>query len=311
MITHRALRQAAGVVFIATLVVTAFATGRAQDGLRADVNVSTSAARTNAQSVGKVEKILADVCKAASDKNVSKVGRADECKLAEAGKINQTVPVIQPQVRYQPVSRGQIEQVVDAYLENRLRELPDQYRAALRQDVVDYLKANPPKDGATGKTGPPPNAAQIAPVVASYVAAHPPPAAKDGKDGTNGTNGVNGQQGAPGVSVTGASLDGCDLVFTFSNDTSVRVGPICGKDGKDGTNGTNGTNGTKGDPGRGIVSTNCVTGDGIDQDGDGTPAATDWLITYDQPDADGATSQRIDGPCRVAAGSGLVGPGTR
>jgi hypothetical protein len=289
----RGVRQAASVVVIVVLVASAFLTGRNTDSLRADVNTSTSAAKTNAASVDKVETILADVCKAAPDKSVAQSGRADECKLAEAGKIDQKVPVVQPQVRYQPVSRSQIEQVVDAYLANRLQELPEQYRSALRQEVVAYLRQNPPKDGKDGAVGPPPSPAQIAPVVASYVAAHPPPAAKDGVDGKAGEAGKNG---VDGVSVMGAALDGCDLVFSFSNDTTVRVGPICGKDG---TDGKAGSDGPKGEQGRGVASQNCVTGDDIDQDGDGVVAATDWLITYDKPDAEGVTSQRIDGPCRV------------
>lgn len=304
---NRKTREAARYAIIAILAVTAFLTGRATDDLRADVVVSTEAANTNANSVKKVEKILADVCEAAPDKDVQKAGRNQECRLAKEGKIEVTVPVVTPQVRvqYEPVPAEEIERVVDTYLDNRLRELPDQYRTALRQAVVEYLRENPPPAGPAGKdgaAGKPPTAAQIAQVVAQYVAANPPPA---GRDGTDGKDGKDGARGEPGVSVTSAVLDGCDVVFSFSNDTTVRVGPICGpagKDGVDGKNGVDGKDGAKGDTGRGVVSTNCVPGDEIDQDGDGTAAATDWLITYDQPDSEGKTSQRVDGPCRVEPG---------
>lgn len=281
------VRDVAGLVLITALVVTAFVTGRQVDSLTADV-------QTNKDSVGKVEEILADVCKVAPDPSLVKAGRAAECKLAEQGKIEETVPVVTPKVRYQQVSRAQIEDVVDSYLDNRLRELPEQYRTELRASVVNYLRANPPKNGKDGKSAPPPTAAQIAPVVAAYVSANPPPAGKDGKPGADGTPGTDGDDG---VSVTGAALDGCDLVFSFSNDTTVRVGPICGPAGAEGKQGETGK---QGEQGRGLVSQNCVAGDDIDQDGDGVVASTDWLMTYDKPDADGRTSQREDGPCRVS-----------
>lgn len=276
-------RQVAGAVFIAALVISAFATGRAQDRLRADV-------QTNANSVDRVEEILADVCKAAPAKNVDQSGRERECQLARAGKIEETVPVVQAPIS-RAVSRAQIEQVVDSYLDNRLRELPNQYRSDLRASVVAYLRANPPKNGANGKPGPPPSAQQIAAVVAAYVAAHPPPAGKDGERGKDGEQGAQGEKGTDGVSVTGTALDGCDLVFSFSNDTTVRVGPVCGPAGPEGK---------PGEPGRGVASQDCVAGDDVDEDGDGVVPATDWLITYDKPDADGKTAQRVDGPCRTA-----------
>jgi hypothetical protein len=313
MIRNRAAREVAKVVFITALVVSAFITGRQMDDLRSDLAVSSSAARTNKQSVVKSGEILADVCKAAPARNLKQAGREQECDKAKAGNIEEVVPVVEPQTRTQ-TSRQQIEQVVDAYLDNRLRELPGQYRDDLRRAVVDYLRANPPRngrDGKDGKTGPAPTAAQIAPLVASYVAAHPPPAGKDGQDGADG---ADGETGPAGVSVTGAALEGCDLVFTFSNETEVRVGPICGAKGETGAKGDKGDKGDTGDagqdgdPGRGIVSTNCVGGDDVDQDGNGTAAATDWLITYDRPDADGRTSQRVDGPCRIEPGEGGGNP---
>lgn len=294
MISKRTVREPARVGLIAVLAVAAFIGARRMDVLASDVESSTSAARTNAQSVQKVEKMLADVCKAATDKTVRQAGRGNECRLAEAGNIEQAAPVVQPQVKSQQVSRQQLEQVVDAYLENRLKELPSEYRDDLRRAVVDHLRANPPaagKDGTVGKTGPPPTPAQIAPVVAAYVSAHPPAAGKDGRDGTKGDQ---------GVSLTGAALDGCDLVFSFSDTTTVRVGPICGPTGKDGGDGRDGRDGKKGDTGRGIIAQNCVDGDSVDQDSDGDTADTDWLITYDQPDANGDSSQRVDGPCRIA-----------
>ena len=173
-----AVREVAGAVLIAVLVISAVATGRTQDRLRADVE-------TNADSASRIEQFLADVCKTSTAKNIDQAGRARECQLAQAGNIEETVPIAQPQ-QTRPVSKRQIEEVVDAYLDNRLRELPDQYRSDLRTAVVNYLRANPPKNGRDGKAAPPPTAQQIAAAVASYVAANPPPAGKDGKDGADG-----------------------------------------------------------------------------------------------------------------------------
>lgn len=211
-------------VLILVLVVTAFLSGRKSDGQEQALATTAQAANTNASSVDKAGTILADVCKAAPDKSIKATGREKDCKLAESGKIRDLVPVVEPQIRYvpQPVSTKQIETVVDAYLQTYLTDLSTQYRNQMRAEVIDYLKANPPKDG---KDAPAPSPVAIGAAVAAYLAANPPKAGKDGVAGINGEN---------GVSVTGAVLDGCDVVFSMSNDTSVRIGPICGPKGEKG-----------------------------------------------------------------------------
>lgn len=221
--------ETARVLVIGTLVVTAFLSGRQSDQKDADIATSTEAAKTNAASVDLSGTILADVCKAAEDKAIKATGREKDCRLAESGKIREVVPVVDPpQVRYvnQPVSNERIEQVVDAYLKTYLTDLSAEYRAALRAEVVAYLKANPPKNG---KDAPAPTPVAIGAAVAAYLAANPPKA---------GEQGIQGIPGDPGVSVTGASLDGCDVVFSMSNKTTVRIGPICGPKGEKGDSAT-------------------------------------------------------------------------
>jgi hypothetical protein len=221
---RRGVRRAATVVVVVILVVSAWVGGRQSDTLRAQRDTATGAAETNASSVDKVgNEILPDVCKAATAKRLQEAGRLRECQLATQGKIDQVVPVVTPSaVQVEQVSQKDIERVVDAYLADYLTELSAKYRADLRAEVVNYLTENPPKPGVDGKPGPAPSPAAIAAAVASYLTAHPP---VPGKDGT---------AGADGVSVTGVALDGCDLVFSLSDDTSVRVGPICGPKGEKG-----------------------------------------------------------------------------
>jgi hypothetical protein len=221
---RRSVRRAATVLVVVILVVSAWLGGRQTDTIRAERDTATGAAETNASSVDTVgNKILPDVCKAATAKRLQAIGRLDECELATQGKIDEVVPVVTPSpAQVEQVSEKDIERVVDAYLADYLTDLPAKYRADLRAEVVSYLTRNPPKAGQDGKPGPPPSPAAIAAAVASYLTAHPP---VPGKDGT---------AGADGVSVTGAALDGCDLVFSLSDDTSVRVGPICGPKGEKG-----------------------------------------------------------------------------
>lgn len=219
----RGVREVASVVVIATLVITAFLTGRQTDNREQVLATATDAANTNATSVDKLGPILADVCKAATSKSIKATGRTKDCQRAESGKVREIVPVVEPpSLVVQQVSTARIEQVVDAYLKTYLTDLSAQYRDTMRQEVVAYLKANPPKNG---KDAPAPTPVAIATAVAAYLAANPPVAGKDG---------VAGVEGPAGVSVTGAALDGCDVVFYLSNDTSVRVGPICGPKGEKG-----------------------------------------------------------------------------
>lgn len=225
VLRRRPVRRVATVLVVAILVVSAFLGGRQTDTLRGERDTAAGAAETNADSVGKAGVILSDVCKAATAKRLQAAGRDRECQLAQQGKIDEVVPVVTPQIQVERVSTKDIEKVVDAYLADYLTDLPAQYRADLRREVVTYLTENPPKPGKDGKPGPAPTPVAIAATVASYLTAHPPVPGKDGQDGTPGPS---------GVSVTGAALDGCDVVFSLSNDTSVRVGPICGPKGEKG-----------------------------------------------------------------------------
>lgn len=131
------------------------------------------------------------------------------------------------------------------------------YSEAMQDAVARYLTRNPPP---AGKDGSGPTDQQIADAAAAYLIANPP---ADGADGTNGDDGRG---------LVSAVLDGCDVVFTYTDGDTDRVGPICGKDG---------TNGSNGDDGRGIAKTEChPTGD--------------WIITY----TDGSAGT-TPGPCRV------------
>lgn len=134
------------------------------------------------------------------------------------------------------------------------------YRSAMQDAVARHLTRNPPAAGKDGKDAPRPTDQQIADAVAAYLIANPP---ADGVDGTNG---------ADGRGVVSAVLDGCDVVFTYTDGDTDRVGPICGTDGKNGSNGSDG---------RGYVDVECHT-------------SGDWIFTY----TDG-TAQTVEGPCRV------------
>jgi hypothetical protein len=216
-------RSAATILVVAVLVVTSFIGGRQTDTLREERDSNGQAAVTNAESVGKAGEIIADVCKAAPAKNLKATGREKDCQLAKEGKIDEVVPVVTPTVTIrQSVSQADIERAVDDYLDDYLTSLPSKYRADLRAEVVNYLTANPPAPGKDGKPGPAPSVAVVAGAVVDYLQKNPPAPGKDGQAGT---------------SVVAVTLDGCDLVFTYSDKTTNRVGPVCGPSGNDGADG--------------------------------------------------------------------------
>lgn len=204
------------------LVASAFIGGRQTDTLRQERDDNGQAAQVNADSVGKAGVIIADVCKAAPDKNIKATGREEECKAAEAGKIEDIVPVIEPVQIVQEVSQRDIERAVDDYMREYLTTLPAQYREMMRAAVVEYFKLNPPPAGKDGKPGPGPTTEVVAAVVIDYLQKNPPKPGADGK------------AGPAGVSVASVTLDSCDLVFTYSDQTTARVGPVCGAKGADG-----------------------------------------------------------------------------
>jgi hypothetical protein len=156
-----------------------------------------------------------------------------------------------------PPTPEQMDAAVADWFASHDLSLTPGYSEAMQDAVARHLTRNPPP---AGKDGSGPTDQQIADAVAAYLIANPP---ADGVDGTNG---------ADGRGVVSAVLDGCDVVFTYTNGDTDRVGPICGKDG---------TNGSNGSDGRGIAKTECHT-------------TGDWIITY----TDG-TAGTTPGPCRV------------
>jgi hypothetical protein len=104
-----------------------------------------------------------------------------------------------------------------------------------------------------------------------------------GADGSPGANGSRGPAGADGVSITGVTQDGCDLIVSFSNGTSTRTGPWCGPSGADGTDGADGKDG------RSVEDVDCV-GEGKD---------SHWVVTFRESDGS-TTTKQIDKQCDVS-----------
>jgi hypothetical protein len=155
-----------------------------------------------------------------------------------------------------PTSEQTSAAVADWFAARDLSLTPG-YSEAMQDAVARYLTRNPPP---AGKDGSGPTDQQIADAAAAYLIANPP------------ADGVDGSNGADGRGVVSAVLDGCDVVFTYTNGDTDRVGPICGNDGADGTNGSDG---------RGISDITCHT-------------TGDWIITL----TDG-TALTVKGPCRA------------
>lgn len=162
--------------------------------------------------------------------------------------------------------------------------------ADVRQSVSDYLVANPPKPGR------PPSDREIALATANYLDANPPaagPAGADGSDGASGADGTAGAPGTPGVpgkdgrGVSSVALDGCALVFTYSDDTTTRVGPVCGPVGPKGDTGSPGVVEV-------TVGPDCAAGDGF---------LTSTDLTYD------AGAQRLALTCTRGIFPGSNGQG--
>ena len=72
----------------------------------------------------------------------------------------------------------------------------------------------------------------------------------DGKDGIDGENGKDGASGKDGISITKSEIneDG-ELVFTFSDGSTVNVGKVVGSNGTNGSNGSDGADGKDGKDG--------------------------------------------------------------
>lgn len=168
----------------------------------------------------------------------------------------------------QPVQDGATDEQVAAgvatWFATHDLSLTPGYSSSLQATVARYLSRNPPPAGKDGKDAPEVTDQRIAAVVATYLMAHPP------ADGTDGTDGADGR------GLVTASLDGCHVVFTYTDGTADRIGPICGTDG------TDGDKGAKGDAGVGYKDVECLDPE------------NDWKFTY----TDG-TVQILPGPCRV------------
>jgi len=148
-----------------------------------------------------------------------------------------------------PPTQEETAAAVAAWFATHDLSLTSGYSDAMQDAVARYLSRNPP---APGKDAPPPADQQIAAAAATYLMAHPP------ADGTDGRG------------VAEVSFEGCDIVFTYTDGATDRIGPICGKDG------------TNGKDGRGFVEVECHT-------------TGDWIFTW----TDG-TASTVPGPCRVS-----------
>lgn len=176
-------------------------------------------------------------------------------RLAEQGEPPVPVPTAgtDGEVTVVPIPPTQEEtaDAVAAWFAGHDLSLASGYNEAMRDAVARYLSRNPPADGKPGKDADPPTDQQIADAVTTYLLAHPP------------------ADGADGRGVADSSLDGCDVVFTYTDGSTDRIGPICGKDGKDGKDG------------RGFVEVECLS-------------TGDWIFTLDD-----GTALTATGPCRA------------
>jgi hypothetical protein len=69
----------------------------------------------------------------------------------------------------------------------------------------------------------------------------------DGRQTT--ADNICGRNGDDGRSITSASPSGCDVILSWSDATTTRVGPLCGPAGPSGTPGADGQDGQDGAPG--------------------------------------------------------------
>lgn len=205
---------------------------------RADDNERTATA---------VNAILAQSCGAASFEELRGRGLVEECRLAQDGSLTKAIPDkklpsadadpgdVDPDVvddddsstpadLLPPATPAEVavgRSVANYMTRNPLSVQPG-YERAIARATATYLSANPPAKGR------PPTTAEIQDAVRAALEANPP------VPGTNGVNGTDGASGANGVSVTSTALAGCDLVFSYSDGSTAKVGPICGANGEPG-----------------------------------------------------------------------------
>lgn len=282
----RGWRDVAQFAFIAVLVISAIVQGHDVDELRAnngdlveDVRAARADTRVNAAAVESVETLLADVCAAAPERALEDDGLDSECKLAEAGNIEEQVPIAdgdRVDDGGSGLNQDQVQGVVADYVRRYLTDLPPGYRDDLRAAVVDYLADRRGPRGQRGRAGAdarPPTTRQIAAAAAAYLQANPPPP------------GPAGDPGAAGRGLVTTFLDGCDVVFTYTDGSTSRVGPLCGPQGPQGV---------PGEPGRPPTTEEVA-------------AALDAYCAA-RPDGDCVGAQ---GPAGAAGATGPAGPAGR
>ena len=182
-----------------------------------------------------VNSMLAQSCGAASFEELRKQGLVEECRLAQEGKLADALPndrlpdpdagptevdpdLVEDDENSTPAdllppmrpSDAAVSSAVDGYLERYPLNAQPGYQRAISRTVTAYLTANPPADGR------PPTEEEIRAAVRASLLANPP------------------ADGADGRGVAAAALEWCDVVFSYSDGTSNRIGPICGKDGQQG-----------------------------------------------------------------------------
>lgn len=182
--------------------------------------------------------MLATACDAASFRDLQRQGLVEECRLARAGDIDEAIPEeklpapdakptdVEPDVvpdgpgrtsSSLSVADAQVQGAVDRWFSGHDLPLSGAYGGALRRSVADYLSKNPPRRGR------PPSEDEISRAVTAALVADPP------------APGENGEDGASGRGVTSAVIDGCDVVFTYTDGSTSRVGPLCGANGQNAT----------------------------------------------------------------------------
>lgn len=224
------VRAVAQMLLIATLIAVVFAV----TNLRDDVDQQTVTTDTLAA-------LLNDACDAAPQADLRRKGIVGECQLARTGDLRDRIAaddvpddladvVPDDSVTIDPLM---ISEAVEDYFEaNPLAASPD-YEASITRATERYLRANPPRDVTIPQ-------ADIRAAVRTVLLANPP---ADGEAGTPGESGAPGDPGAPGEpgqaggagrGIAVATTDGCDVVFTYSDDTTDRLGPFCGPKGDPG-----------------------------------------------------------------------------
>ena len=212
-------------IIIVLLVIVAWQVYALRD--RANDEASTNAA---------IQSIIAQTCGVASFEELERRGLVEECRLAQKGKLAEAIPAdkvdpkadpteinpdlvddgdtgkqdISPAPLPQGPTNAQVDAAVDDWFDANPLTAEPGYLTSLRRTVAVYLTENPPKDGR------PPTDGEIRNAVQAALMANPP---ADGSDGRG---------------IVNTSLNDCDIVFSYSDGSTNRVGPVCGPKGEKG-----------------------------------------------------------------------------